>query len=258
MPLTLNQILSRIRTLALSHDQINDFYFGDPHEFDIKGGEGDVNYAACFLSQQPGTIDRTEHLQKFVFDFFLLDRVGVSNDTEGNETEVLSDMSRVAADILAMLNFFEYQNDWIIEEVSTVTPVTEELGDMVAGVILRVSIGVDFLSDRCEVPASDQAFEDEDGGIVLLDPAKKPRTLTYTSAGDSGDSFTVPGLAGKLVIAAFRAGYYKRVTTGTPDSEMVKVMGTQKVGGIEASGVVALASGDSLIDQEKLDFIYYG
>jgi hypothetical protein len=256
MALTLNQIIARLRTLALSHDQINSFYQGDPWEFD---SNGDVTFPALFLEPVAGVIDRTERLTKYGFKCYFLDLVKVANDTEGNEQEVLSDMASVAEDFIAMLNYSGYQDDWLIEQRSSLSPVTEALNDMAAGQVLEIVIEVEFLSDRCQVPASEIVFEDDDGGIVLLDPAKKPRTLTYTSVGDSGDSFTVPSLAGKFVIAAFRAGSYKRVSVNaTTDSEIIRVHGAQQTGGIVATGTVDLEDGDTLINDEKLDFIYYG
>jgi len=121
MALTLNQVVSRIRTLALAHDQVNSFYFGDEPEF---LANGDISYPAAFLVQQPGSINRTEHLQTFSFRLFLLDRVGVSEDTEGNETEALSDMHSVAADLVAMMMNSEYEADWMVVENTPITPVT--------------------------------------------------------------------------------------------------------------------------------------
>lgn len=154
MALTLNQIVNRIKSLALSHQQINDFRDGDLHEFDVNG---DLNYPACLIEQLTGNINRAIREQVYNFRIYFLDKVGVSENTEGNEREVISDMSSVAADFVAMVNYPGYQDDWIIGDSVLETPVSEGLGDMVAGVFIEVSISVEFPVDRCKAP-SDTVF----------------------------------------------------------------------------------------------------
>jgi len=77
-----------------------------------------------------------------------------STNTEGNETEVLSDMFSVAADFMAMLNFTDYQADWWIEPVTPVTEIEEGLNDLVAGCYIDVVINTEYAADRCQVPAT--------------------------------------------------------------------------------------------------------
>lgn len=251
MSLTLNQVIDRIRTLALSHRQINSFYFGDVPEFEANG---EIEYPACFLEQQPGSIDRVEKLQKFNFRLYLVDLVPESTASEENETEVLSDMHSVAADVVAMLMYSGYQDDWLITDTSPVTPVTESLNDLVAGVYVDIEIGVDFLADRCQVPAEDVTFEED------FDMART-RILTYTGTGSEGASFTVTDLAGKTVLAAYRAGFYKRVITTVPtDTEKLQVVGTDlgsRRGIAATTGVVSMQVGDALVPGEILDFIIW-
>lgn len=248
--MTLNQIVARIRTLALSHKQIRTFYFGDVPEFDANG---DIIYAACFLESLPGGINRDEHFQRFNFRIYLVDLVNVSEDTEGNETEVLSDMSSVASDILSMLMYHEYEDDWLPITQASITPVTESLGDMVAGVMMEVGINVPFLADRCVVPSDDVEFETD------FDMART-RILTYTGTGLEGAAFNA-GLAGKIVLAAYRAGFYKRIITTIPtDSDKIRVVGTDlgdRKGILSTTGFVGLQTGDALISGEILDFIIW-
>lgn len=251
MALTLNQVISRIRTLSLSHSQINDFYFGDVPEFDANG---DLSYPAVLLEQQPGNIDRVNRLQTFSFRAYLLDRVLVSEDTEGNEQEVLSDMSSVAADLLAMLMYYENEDVFIISQVSPVSSVTEQMGDMVAGVVVDFTVSVEFLIDRCQVPAEDVTFETD------FDMART-KILTYTATGSDGESFTVTGLSGKNVLAVYRAGGYKRIITTTPtDTDKIRITGTDlgsNKGILSSDGNVRLSAGDYLVDGEVLDFLIW-
>ena len=249
--LTLNQILDRLRTLSLSHQQINSFYFGSVPEFDANG---DINYPACFIEQLTGSIDRSQHLQTYGFRIYMLDRVLVSEDTEGNEQEVLSDRHSVASDFMAMLTYYDDMGDWQVGTLAGATPVTEQLNDMVAGVYLDVTISVDYIADRCQVPAEDVTFEDD------FDMART-KILTYTGTGSEGASFTVSGLAGKNVLAVYRAGGYKRAIVTTPtDSDSIRVTGTDlgsNKGILSTDGNVRLSSGDFLVANEILDFLIW-
>lgn len=254
MALTLNGILARLRSLAESHAQLRTFYFGDPHEFDepSEGEHTDIVYPACFVHAQPGTIDRKEHLINFNFKIYFYDLVKVSQGTENNETEVLSDMSGVAQDFMAMLMYSGYQRDWIIKDLANFDLKTEQLNDMVAGVVVDVQIGVDFLADRCQVPAEDVTFE-------TLDMART-RIYTYDGTGLEGATLDVSFLSGKYVLAAWRAGFYKRVVITTPDDSEEIQVGTVDAGlgkGIVSSGSAVLQAGDALLSGEKVDFLYY-
>jgi hypothetical protein len=251
MALSLNQVVQRIRTLALAHHQINSFYFGDPHEFDANG---EINYPGCFCELLTGTISRTDHQKRLNFRIHVLDLVPESTDSEGNETEVLSDTDQIVTDLLAMLMYSEYEADWMVEPVALNAPVTEAINDLCAGHFIEVGILVDFLADRCQVPADDVTFEPD------FDMART-RLLTYEGLGTEGSSFTPASLAGKTVLAAYRAGFYKRIITTVPtDTERIGIVGTdlgERKGIFSSSGVVNLSAGDALVQGEILDFLIF-
>lgn len=251
MALTLNQIVSRLKSLAESHKQINSFYFGAEPEWTANG---EITYPACFIEQLPGAIDRAKHEQQFRFRAVFVDLVPEVTNSEGNETEALSDMHNVAADYVAMLDYYGYQDDWWINDISQVTPIEEGLEDLVAGAELTFQVNTEFISDRCQVPAADVTFETD------FDMART-RLLTYTGTGEEGSSFTVTDLAGKIVLAAYRAGQYKRILTTVPtDSDKIQVVGTDlgdRKGIQSTTGTASLASGDALVSGEILDFIIW-
>lgn len=250
MTLSLNQIIQRVKSLALSHRQINHFFFGDNWEFDQNG---DISYPGCFLELISGTEDRDEHLMRYSFRIYFADRVGVSEDTEGNETEVLSDMNSVALDMLALLRNPVYQDDWIIGGSNNIAPFTEGLNDLVAGVTMDITIATDYFSDACAVPADDVEFE------TTFD-MPRTRLYTYTGSGLEGDTISIGFLSGKPILAVYRAGMYKRpIITLPTNSDKVQV-GTVDLGsgkGVVGSGTVRLETGDALINGEVLDFLYY-
>lgn len=250
MALSLNQILNRFRSLALSHKQLASFYFGELPNFDA--GE-DIQYAICCCELLPGSIDRAAKQQRFNFRFFFLDLVHVSERTKENETEVISDMSQVASDFLSMLFNPVYQDDWLINDSGIIAPVTESLGDMVAGCIMETSVIVDYTADSCIVPADDVEFDQT---------FDMPRTkiLHYDGTGAEGNTIPIAALSGKPILAVWRADGYKRaISTAPTDAGKIQVgtvdLGTGK--GILGNGSLTLEVGDALMLNEKLDVLYY-
>lgn len=100
----------------------------------------------------------------------------------------------------------------------------------------------------------------------LLRELQEPDYLTpggvkifqYTADGTEGESFTIEDLADKNIVGVFRATGYKRAITETPTStDVIGIAGTDNgVNGILATGLVTLSSGDFLVENEILDFIY--
>jgi hypothetical protein len=75
---------------------------------------------------------------------------------ETNETEVLSDMTQVAGDIVAQLRFpTDYANvTWTLNQNLPLTFYTESDPDYLAGVKLDINLTVPFINNRCEVPSN--------------------------------------------------------------------------------------------------------
>jgi hypothetical protein len=89
------------------------------------------------------------------------------------------------------------------------------------------------------------------------------KVITYTATGAEGNPFTVADITNFVIVAVMRAGAYKRITVdAVSDYETIKITGTlleDNNGGIlSTNGQVTLNSGDALIANEKIDFIYYG
>lgn len=249
--MTLNKVIQRLKSIALSHKQIRFFFLGDPHEFDANG---EITYAACFIELMPSAIDRGSHTITYRFRIYLYDLVPESTGGEINETEVISDMDAVAADLIALLANGVYGQDWTLETPSTVNQVTEQLNDLVAGVQFEIGISVDYSADSCAVPDEDIEPDND------FDMART-KLLEYVADGTEGDTFVIPSIAGLNVVGIFRAGSFRKpVITRPTDSERVGVIGSD--GGVKGvyatTGEVQLQSGDALVYGEKLNFLYHG
>lgn len=149
--------------MALSHLQINSFYSGDSWEF---MNNGEITYGVCFVEPINGVYDRSQRQIRYNFKVYLYDLVGVSENTEGVEDEVISDMMQVGADYLAMLGSPQW-GDWEIENTAAFTSFTEKFEDMCAGVEIDLVVKVDWLPDQCQVPRD--SITTEDGFDILTE-----------------------------------------------------------------------------------------
>lgn len=149
--MTLNQVIKRLETLALSHKQVNHFAFGDPIAW---LEEGDVNYAACFAECTNVTISKQQKQTIYSFRIWFCDLVHIGKDSRDNEQEVMSDLMSVAEDYVAMLNHTDYQYDWNIGSSYASQFWKEKFKDLVVAVSVDVQIGTEYTSNRCQVPST--------------------------------------------------------------------------------------------------------
>ncbi len=146
--MTLNQIVKELTTIGNAHEQINFVYFGDVWE---RLSNGEVTYPAMFFTLTGANFAAKEI--GFQFSLYFMDRM-LSEET--NETDVLSDMTQVAGDIVAQLRYpTDYANvTWQLNQNLPITFYTESDPDYLAGVKLDVTLTVPFINNRCEVPSN--------------------------------------------------------------------------------------------------------
>ncbi|OOQ57141.1 hypothetical protein [Mucilaginibacter pedocola] len=146
--MTLNQIIQRIKTIALRQGQVKSFFYGSVTDFALSH---DTAYAACFLQDNGGNIDPDGKTLSFNFKLFLLDLVHVADEAKLNELDVQSDMVTAAQDIIAEIAHSSY-SDWKPSSANNITLVTEELDDMLAGVVVDITVTTPYVKDVCAVP----------------------------------------------------------------------------------------------------------
>jgi hypothetical protein len=146
--MTLNQIVKELTTIGNDHEQINFVYFGDVWE---RLSNGEVTYPAMFMTLTGASFGAKEIA--YSFSLYFMDRMLME---ETNETEVLSDMTQVAGDIVAQLRYPEdYGNvTWTLNQNLPITFYTEEDPDLLAGVKLDISLSLPFINNRCQVPSN--------------------------------------------------------------------------------------------------------
>ncbi len=190
--MTYNQVIQRLRVLALSHRQINNFFNGDVIDF----LDSEQKYAACIVSNRPFSIDAANKVFTLGFRIYFCDLVDISTNARRNEPEVISDMLSIAADFKAMISAAQF-DDWVINDLNAGEILTEKFEDYVAGVYIDVDIAIDYLSDTCQVPSDDVIFPNTDDMKYVYD-------LKYVATGDEGTTLSIPEIVGKKILLVTR------------------------------------------------------
>lgn len=214
--MTLNQILTRLRTIVLAHKQIRRFVTGAESDFFT---DHTAKYPACCLQYTGATVGIAESGVLIVtFRMYILDLVHVSQDTKANEDEVLSDTLSIFLDLIAQINNSVY-NDWKLSVDNQLQAVVEYDGDMSAGWYLDFTIRTPFAQNVCEIPSD----------LDLVNPTDMADKLVYDkvyhATGNEGLTITtggvnpnVPEINGKklLLITREQSPIYK--VSSNPDS----------------------------------------
>jgi len=155
MALTLNQIIDRIETLALSHKQVESFYLLK-ETVDAYLSNGDVVYPTLLCDLvDGGGVDRLTRQVSIPMRLFFLDAEKLVDDSQGNTLEIWSDRISVAQDFIAMLlketNTEQYR-DWRIDGGQQLAFYSEKFSDYVAGVSVDITIRLPYEVNRCQAP----------------------------------------------------------------------------------------------------------
>lgn len=151
--MTLNQIIARIKTIALQHRQIKRCEYGE--RSDILTNKTGL-YGLLWVQADAMPIDVTGRQTSVTLVMFFLDLVNVSSDAESNLLDVQSDMLSVAQDIIAKINHSSY-TDWKIEGISNARAIYDEENDVCAGVAVTLTISTPYEQDVCAVPEIEPA-----------------------------------------------------------------------------------------------------
>lgn len=141
MSLTLNQIISQINGFGSNHPQLNTVLFG---EFAEKLDSEDVIYPAMFFDLADASI--SEKQITYNLNIYIMDRHLVETDA----LEVLSDTNLIMQDIVAEIR--NNSNDWVTGTNIPITYFREADPDYLAGVRADVSLTLDSLNNRCQIP----------------------------------------------------------------------------------------------------------
>ncbi len=187
--MTLNQVLRRIESLALGHNQVRTFR---------KGLVGDLfadkqaKYAAVCLQDLGGVISLGGHATTLNYRMVVADLVHVSADAKTNEEDVISDTASIIMDLLAQMNNNNY-DDWKISADNNLQFFVESENDLHAGCSVDFSVRIMYEQNICQVPTDISEYIPTDNEMKLVNDT------TYIATGSEGTLLNVPGIAGNNV-----------------------------------------------------------
>lgn len=202
--MTLNQVVNRIKQIALAHKQVRTFGQGLGSDF---YADHTTKCPAVLLQDNGGNISLGRHATTFTYRLFIMDLVNVSQDSKQNELDVQSDMVRIAQDIVTQLSDPNY-DDWKISLDNNLQLVIEEDSDMHAGCIIDFSVSVIYRQNKCEVP-SDIFYNSIDEEMKVFDKE-------YISPGNE-TTLTIPEIKNKKILFVSREGTVIYKVSSAPD-----------------------------------------
>lgn len=210
--MTLNQVVARIKSLALGHKQVRDFRKGLVTDF---FADKAAKYPAVCLQDNSGVISLAGHAATLNYRMFIADLVHVSQDTKLNEQDVHSDMVSIAMDLLAQMNNGNY-DDWKISADNSLALFSENEGDMQAGCVIDLTIGFIYQQNICQVPTDITDYIPTDNDMKFVYDIK------YTATGSEGITLSIPEIIGKKILFVTResAPIYK-VSSAPTSSEYI-------------------------------------
>jgi len=170
---TLNQIKRDIQRYAESHGQLGAVRFCQ--QADLLDA-GDIKYPAFFFDYISGRKDKSELVMSF--SGTVADLVHPERD---NESEVWSDATSIACDILSYLDSDE--RDFVLQEGVAMKPFTGG-EDHLGGVTFDFTLRVPFPYNTCVAPvkvAADGFLRAEDGRFIHTEDGRAIRVDTETS-----------------------------------------------------------------------------
>jgi hypothetical protein len=211
--MTLNQIISRIEQLVLSHRQLHHFYYGEVvNALD----NGDINYPAVFMDVVRSSIDRDQRLHTYSVSLTVCDLVSVAANASGNEQDVQSDLALICEDLFAMLHYNGWQ-DWDVRMTAPIQYFRDRFVDEVGAAVMSFDVSTIYTADRCAVPSDYNFVGNQPDGIQYDPQYKDYRTWPYVyyGQGTEGQSITIASLVGATVLLLVK-GDKIHTLTGVP------------------------------------------
>lgn len=205
--MTLNQVITRIRTICLAHKQVRSFYRGFTQDF---LADHTRKYPAVVMEETGGSISISQGASILNFRLSFWDLVNVASDTKINEQDVDSDMVSLALDIIAQLNYGAY-TDWRLSVDNALQLViSEHNDDMYGGCTVDISLKIMFKQNICAIPTDITDYEAIDTLQKLV------YDEIYVANGTEGTTLSIPAIVGKKILFISRENAVIYKTSSAP------------------------------------------
>jgi hypothetical protein len=156
-----NILIDRLEAFATGHKMINQFSHGSISLIDIpKENRYPVMHVA------PGSITPMAGMMEYSFDVLFFDCPRAKEEKADYQREVISDMTRLALDLIAeiMNGNVLFNRDVELSGTSTIDPFVEDYSQVVTGVTLSLVLQVSYDWSACDIPADYAVGGNNTGG----------------------------------------------------------------------------------------------
>lgn len=158
--MTLNQIITQIKSFQQNHKQLKSLFAGLITDYDVNKSQ---DYPVLIVTWLPSTI--SDGRENFSFTIGVFDKMNLDFS---NEIEILSDTRLIAKDFLAFIktnpDFKTLSLDLPIE----LNPQVEKFDDGATGVFFDVNIYQPEFLDYCTIPST-AVTPDINNGVEIVD-----------------------------------------------------------------------------------------
>ena len=160
--ITLNTFIKRFEDFANNHYFIRQFSFGAPEDVDL---QKDGQYPLMHVIYTGASYDETT--KTLDFEVYILDLPSHYEAKTERQKEVVSDAEQCAEDIISDIanghNIFIDDENYEVTNAS-ITPLAEEGSNVLAGILLDLSIQIPYDRSACDAPIN--GVLPEGGGFV--------------------------------------------------------------------------------------------
>jgi hypothetical protein len=156
-----NILIDRLEAFANGHKMINQFSHGSISLIDIpKENRYPVMHVA------PGSITPMPGMMEYSFDVLFFDCPRAKEEKADYQREVISDMTRLALDLIAevMNGNVLFNRDVELSGTPTIDPFVEDYSQVVTGVTLSLVLQVSYDWSACDIPADYAVGGNNTGG----------------------------------------------------------------------------------------------
>lgn len=138
------QIITDLKSIGNSHQQVKSFGFGDITQLtmDVET-DREPEYIKMYVVPSDVQLNNNEIV--YNFQISVIDRV---NSDLSNQRDVMNDTLEIMKDIFTILYLSQYQSEW----GATVTPFLEQYETILGGWTLSLNITQPYPYDRCDIP----------------------------------------------------------------------------------------------------------
>lgn len=273
---TYNNIIERLNAFANGHYFLRSFSHGQIDSLDIAK---ETNYPLMFAKPTGMQIGQGE--QRYSFDIIFADMPSDKTSATDRQKEVISDMLRVAEDLVNEIHQGQtlFGSDISLERPVNVEPFIKEFANTLSGVVLSITIIAPYNWSACAIPADwaiiqsgEQSVNARAGLLLRVNGTNNTvqnvldlvagDNMEITDNGDGTVSITATGgtggglSLGETSSTAYRGdrgktAYDHSQTTGNPHGTTAAQVGADPSGSAAAAQTAAEGYADTVSESAK-------